>query len=87
LLKLLHACKVSGVKEIQEIGLEQARPRLGEIVDKARLAGTPTHITRQGKPAAVVVGAEWYAWVTGVLEGARTRGAWPWMDAKENDHA
>ena len=37
------------------VSIEQARKALGEIVDRARLAGQPTLITRQGKPAAVVV--------------------------------
>ena len=45
---------------MDEISIEKARPSLGEIVDRARLAGTPTMITRQGKPAAVIVSAEWY---------------------------
>ena len=55
------------------MGLEQARNTLGQIVDRARFTGEPTHLTRQGKPAAVIVSAEWYAWATGVIEGARLR--------------
>jgi prevent-host-death family protein len=39
---------------MDEIGIEKARTTLGEIVDKARLAGASTLITRKGKPAAVV---------------------------------
>ena len=46
---------------MDEVSIEQARKKLGEIVDRARLAGTPTRITRHGTPAAVVVSAEWYA--------------------------
>jgi prevent-host-death family protein len=45
---------------IQEIGIEQARHQLGEIVDRARLVGQPTRITRQGKAAAVIVNVNWY---------------------------
>lgn len=45
---------------MEEIGIEQARRNLGEIVDRARIAGEHTVITRQGKRAAVVVPAEWY---------------------------
>jgi prevent-host-death family protein len=42
------------------VSIEQARRALGEIVDRARLAGEPTLITRQGKAAAVVVPVGWY---------------------------
>lgn len=45
---------------MDEIGIEKARNQLGEIIDRARLAEKPTRITRQGKPAAVVVSARWY---------------------------
>jgi prevent-host-death family protein len=55
---------------MDDMGIEEARRALGEIVDRARLMNEPTSITRQGKPAAVVVGAEWYAWATGVIDGA-----------------
>lgn len=43
-----------------EASIEQARLKLGEIVDRARLADQFTVITRQGKPAAVVVNVDWY---------------------------
>ena len=45
---------------MDEIGIENARATLGEIVDLARIAGRPTRITRQGKPAAVLVSAGWF---------------------------
>ena len=45
---------------MDEIGIEDARRRLGDLVDLARYRGTATCITRQGKPAAVVVSADWY---------------------------
>jgi prevent-host-death family protein len=45
---------------MDEASIEEARRTLGLIVDKARLANTPTVITRQGKPAAVVVSTAWY---------------------------
>lgn len=45
---------------MDEMSIEAARPKLGEIIDRARLAGEPTRITRVGKPAAVVVSVEWY---------------------------
>ncbi len=40
--------------------VEQARIGLGDVIDRARLAGEPTLITRYGKPAAVVVSEDWY---------------------------
>jgi prevent-host-death family protein len=46
---------------VQEKSTEQARAGLGEIVERARLAGEPTLITRYGRPAAVVVSPGWYA--------------------------
>lgn len=49
------------------MSIEAARAKLGEIVDRARLAGQPTQITRQGKPAAVVVSAGWYAEALGAI--------------------
>jgi len=45
---------------VEETGIEQARKGLGEIVDRARIAGEHTVITRAGKPAAVIVPVEWY---------------------------
>jgi prevent-host-death family protein len=57
---------------MEEMGLEDARRRIGEIVDRARLAGEHTLITRQGKPAAVVVGDRWYAAVTSLIEDMET---------------
>lgn len=40
---------------MSEIGIEQARKTLGELVDRARLAGEITYITRHGKRAAAIV--------------------------------
>lgn len=40
--------------------LEEARAGLGDVIDRARLAGEPTLITRYGRPAAVVVSEDWY---------------------------
>jgi len=45
---------------MDEVSIEQARLKLGDVVDRARLAGQFTVITRQGKPAAVVVSVEWH---------------------------
>ena len=44
---------------MDEVSIEQARRALGEVVDRARLAGQFTTITRQGKPAAVIVSVDW----------------------------
>ena len=45
---------------MDEIGIEQARNQLGEIIDRARFTGQPTLLTRKGKPGGVVVNADWY---------------------------
>jgi prevent-host-death family protein len=45
---------------MDEMSIEQARPKLGEIVDRARFNNIHTAITRQGKTAAVVVSVEFY---------------------------
>lgn len=34
--------------------------QLGELADRARLEGQHTVVTRQGKPAAVMVPVDWY---------------------------
>jgi prevent-host-death family protein len=46
---------------MQTVSIEEARRTIGDLVDRARLAGEPTMITRYNKPGAVVVSAEWYA--------------------------
>ena len=45
---------------MDEVSLHRARSTIGEIVNKARYSETPTLITSQGKPAAVVVSVPWY---------------------------
>jgi prevent-host-death family protein len=45
---------------MDQLSIEEARRQLGELVDRARLAGEPTLIMRYRKPAAVIVGADWY---------------------------
>ena len=42
------------------ISLHHARNTIGDIVNRARYSGTPTLITSQGKPAAVIVSVPWY---------------------------
>jgi prevent-host-death family protein len=54
---------------MEAVSIETARRTLGEIVDKARLAGQPTLVTRQGKRAAVVVSADWYERAKAAIEG------------------
>ena len=41
----------SGMKQVS---IDKARAKLGDIVDRARLVGEATVITRHGKPAATV---------------------------------
>ena len=45
---------------MEQMNIEEARGKLGPIVDRARLAGHPTVITRNGKPAAMVIPLSWY---------------------------
>jgi prevent-host-death family protein len=42
------------------VTIEQARPKLGEYIDRARLAGEHIFVTRNGKVAAVIVPADWH---------------------------
>jgi prevent-host-death family protein len=42
------------------VTLEDARNRLGDLVNTARLSGEPTTITRYGKPEVVLVPVGWY---------------------------
>jgi prevent-host-death family protein len=56
---------------MEEIGLEEARRTLGEIVDRVRFTDEPTIITRQGKTAAFVVSADWYRAAVHALGGRR----------------
>ena len=44
---------------MDEMSIERARLKLGEVVDRARIADQFTTITRQGKPAGVVVSVDW----------------------------
>jgi prevent-host-death family protein len=39
---------------MKEISIEKARAKLGDIVDRARLTGRATIITRHGEAAAIV---------------------------------
>jgi prevent-host-death family protein len=53
---------------METVTLEEGRRTLGDLIDRARLAGEPTMITRYGKPGAVVVSADWYREAAGCLE-------------------
>ena len=50
---------------MKSVNIEDARKILGELVDRARIADEPVLITRYNKPAAVLVGADWYSRMTG----------------------
>jgi prevent-host-death family protein len=50
---------------VRSVSIEDARKTLGELVDRARIAGEAVLITRYNKPAAVLVSTEWYTRVTG----------------------
>jgi antitoxin (DNA-binding transcriptional repressor) of toxin-antitoxin stability system len=44
-----------GERDLDVMSIEAARPVLGELADRARLAGETTLITRNGKPAVMIV--------------------------------
>ena len=52
-----------------EQNIEGARRVLGDIVDRAAIAGEHFTITRNGKPKAVIVGLDWYEQAKAALEG------------------
>jgi prevent-host-death family protein len=60
---------------VKSVNIEEARKTLGELVDRARIAGEAVLITRYNKPAAVLVSTDWYSQVTG--ETAQPEGGEP----------
>jgi len=52
---------------MKSVNIEDARKTLGELVDRARIAGEHTLIMRYNKPAAVLVSADWYGQITGEI--------------------
>ncbi len=50
---------------MKSVNIEDARKILGDLVDRARIADEPVLIMRYNKPAAVLVGANWYGTITG----------------------
>jgi len=56
-LRTSGTCRMSAMKTAT---IEETRAGLGDVVDRARIAGEPTLITRYGRPAAVVVSEDWY---------------------------
>lgn len=50
---------------MKSVNIEDARKTLGELVDRARIAGEHVLIMRYNKPAAVLVSADWYSQVSG----------------------
>jgi prevent-host-death family protein len=57
---------------MKSVNIEDARKTLGDLVDRARIANEPVLIMRYNKPAAVLVGTDWYSTITG--EPVRTEG-------------
>lgn len=46
--------------EVQHTGLEDFRRRIGLFIKGAETEGTHTVVRRHGKPAVVLVSADWY---------------------------
>jgi prevent-host-death family protein len=53
--------------EPQKIPTEEARKKLGDLLNSAAFAGEHTAITRHGKVAGVLVPADWHAAATEAL--------------------
>jgi prevent-host-death family protein len=64
-----------------EQNIEEARRVLGDIVDRAAIAGEHFTITRNGKPKAVIVGLDWYESAQALIRGSQGR---PQHDTEEN---
>ena len=56
--------------DVEIVQIEEARKMLGELVDRARLAGEPTLIMRYRKPGAVLVPLGWYEEAAALLDSA-----------------
>ena len=56
-LTFLQTCRIYSM---DTVSIEEARRKLGEIVDRVRFTDEPTIITRQGKTAVFVVSSDWY---------------------------
>lgn len=56
-----------------EMNIEEARPVLGDIVDRAAMAGEHFTITRNGRPRAVIVGKDWYESAQALIRGSQGR--------------
>ena len=54
---------------MQTVQIEEGRRTLGDLVDRARLAGEPTLILRGRKPGAVLVPVGWYEEAEAALAG------------------
>lgn len=55
---------------MRTISIEEARAGFGDLIDRARIAGEPTLITRYGRPAAVVVSVGWHEEAESALAAA-----------------
>lgn len=55
---------------METVQIEEARKVLGELVDRARLAGEPTMILRNRRPGAVLVPVGWYEDAQAALRSA-----------------
>jgi prevent-host-death family protein len=51
----------------QQLPTEEARKKLGDLLNAAQFAGQHTEITRHGKPAGLLVPADWYETATAAI--------------------
>ena len=60
------------IMSMEAVQIEEGRRTLGELVDRARLAGEPTLIMRNRKPGVVLVPVSWYEEAFECLERSST---------------
>jgi PHD/YefM family antitoxin component YafN of YafNO toxin-antitoxin module len=53
---------------MESVSIEEARRTLGDLVDRARIAGEATLVMRYRTPAAILVNADWYHQAAACLE-------------------
>ena len=53
---------------MSELTLSEARARLADVVDEARVAREPVYLTRRGRRVAAVVDAAYLDWLIEVAE-------------------
>jgi len=56
-----------------DVAVSEARQRLAELIDTARLTGEPVRVTRRGRPVAVIIDSDAYERLIDEAEDALDR--------------